>query len=368
MSVDTPTLPRSRTQSLNDVRAIIPEACYRRSAWRGSLALAQAALLYFVPLTLLALTNTWWALALLWPLAGLGAAGLFVLGHDASHQALFDSRRANRLAARAAMVPALHAEAAWDLGHNRVHHGYTTRQGFDFVWHPSTVEQYQAMGRFARLQHRIEWSCLGSGAYFMREVWWNKMWKFSAPGKRHDDIQRDKIWVATVAGAAIAGSIVLGALTSGLGAAIWMPFKLFIIPFLLFIHVIGWAVYVHHVAPEIRWWDRKEWTQFRGQMESTTILHINPVVNKLYMHNIMVHVPHHVDQRIPFHQLTAAADAISAAFPGIVRTSKFRSRDYLRTTKTCKLYDFANAQWLPYSAAKLAPTVPAAAGAAAITA
>jgi acyl-lipid omega-6 desaturase (Delta-12 desaturase) len=34
------------------------------------------------------------------------------------------------------MGPSAHVEAAWDLGHNRIHHGYTTRQGFDFVWHP----------------------------------------------------------------------------------------------------------------------------------------------------------------------------------------------------------------------------------------
>ena len=362
MSIDAPAQPRPRTHSLNDVRAHIPEACYRRSPLRAAAALLQGALLYLVPLTALVFIDQWWSLLFLWPLTGLGAAGLFVLGHDASHQALFDSRRANRLAARAAMVPALHAEAAWDLGHNRVHHGYTTRQGFDFVWHPLTVEQYRELGRLARLQHRLEWSCFGSGAYFLREVWWNKMWKFSAPGKRHDDIQRDKIWVGSVAGACIAGSVVLGALTGGLGAAIWMPFKLFIIPFMLFIHVIGWAVYVHHVAPEIRWWDRKEWTQFRGQMESTTILHINPVINFLWMHNIMVHVPHHVDQRLPFHQLPAAAKAISEAYPGVVRTAKFRSRDYLRTTKTCKLYDFSAGTWLPYSAA-LSPTVASAAAA-----
>lgn len=349
-------LNRPRTQSLNDVRAIIPQECYRRSAARASVALLQGALLYLVPLVALVFVHQWWAVAVLWVLAGLGAAGLFVLGHDASHQALFESRRANRLAARATMVPALHAEAAWDLGHNRVHHGYTTRQGFDFVWHPLTVEQYRELGRVARLRHRFEWSCFGSGAYFMREVWWNKMWKFSAPGKRHGEIQRDKIWVASVAGACIAGAVVLGALTGGLATAIWLPFKLFIIPFLLFIHVIGWAVYVHHVAPEIRWWDRKKWSQFRGQMESTTILHINPVINVLWMHNIMVHVPHHVDQRIPFHQLPKAAEAISAAYPGIVRTARFRSRDYLRTTKACKLYDFTAGTWLPYSAA-LTPTV-----------
>jgi hypothetical protein len=37
------------------------------------------------------------------------------------------------------------------------------------------------------------WSWVGSGAYFLREVWWQKMWRFNAPGKRHDAIVRDKI-------------------------------------------------------------------------------------------------------------------------------------------------------------------------------
>ncbi len=56
------------------------------------------------------------------------------------------------------MVPSAHVEAAWNLGHNRIHHGYTTREGFDFVWHPITVDDYRAMGKLARLRHRLEWS------------------------------------------------------------------------------------------------------------------------------------------------------------------------------------------------------------------
>ncbi len=92
-------MPRPRTQSLNDVRAVIPAECYEPSRTKGVAALVQAALLYLVPLALLALTDTWWAVLLLWMAAGLAVAGLFVLGHDASHGALFRSRRANRAVA-----------------------------------------------------------------------------------------------------------------------------------------------------------------------------------------------------------------------------------------------------------------------------
>ncbi len=349
MSTSSPT--QTRTNSLNDVREVIPEDCYARPASRAVPSLVLAVVMYLAPVVGLALTDRWWALLVLWPLAGLGVAGLFVLGHDASHGALVESRRVGRILAQVCMVPSAHVEAAWDLGHNRIHHGYTTRQGFDFVWHPTTPDEYGAMGRLARLRHRLEWSPIGSGAYFLRTVWWEKMWRFSAPGKRHDAIVRDKITLGSVLAVIVAGCVVLGALTGGWVAAFWVPVKLFVVPFLLFIHIIGWTVYVHHVAPDIKWWTRKEWTQFHGQMESTTIMRIPRLVNRLWFHNIFVHVPHHVDTRIPFHQLPRAASAILSAFPDTVRVSRLSPRAYLRSTRACKLYDFEAGHWLPYSAA-----------------
>jgi omega-6 fatty acid desaturase (delta-12 desaturase) len=354
MSLDVAASRPVRTQSLNDVRTVVDPAQYVRSRRRASLALVRAAVVYLVPLVGLALVDAWWAVLGLWVLAGLGVAGLFVLGHDASHGALLDSRRANRVIAQVCMGPSAHVEAAWDLGHNRVHHGYTTREGFDFVWHPLTPQQYAELGRLQRLRHRLEWSWIGSGAYYLREVWWSKMWRFNAPGKRHAAIVRDKIVLGSVAGLILLATVVAGALTGGWVAALWLPIKLWVVPFLLFVHIIGWTVYVHHVDPDIRWWNRREWSQYRGQMESTTILRTPRLANWLWFHNIFVHVPHHVDVRIPFHQLPAAAEAIAAAYPDTIRRSRLSVRAFLRATRACKLYDFESGTWLPYSAARTA--------------
>ena len=348
----TRTAPR--TDSLNDVRAVIPATCYQRSARRATAALTQAVLLWLAPVAALVFTDRWYFLVPLWALAGMAVAGLFVLGHDASHGALVASRRVNRVIAQVCMAPSAHVEAAWDLGHNRIHHGYTTREGFDFVWHPLTPAQYTALSRLGKMRHRLEWSCLGSGAYFLREVWWSKMWRYNAPGKRREAIIRDKTVLTIATALVIGGTATAGAFMGGWATAVWLPVKLFVVPFLIFVHVIGWTVYVHHVAPDIRWWPRKEWTQFRGQMESTTILRIPRLVNRLWMYNIMVHVPHHVDARIPFHQLPAAAAAITAAYPATVRSSRLSMRDYLRTTRACKLYDFDAGRWLSYDAARTA--------------
>ncbi|TPW14225.1 MAG: omega-6 fatty acid desaturase (delta-12 desaturase) [Acidimicrobiaceae bacterium] len=351
MSSDT-VLLRPRNHSLNDVRAVIPDSCYKRSTARAMLVLLQAVSLHVAPLVGLALTDRWWALIILWPLAGLAVSGLFVLGHDASHGALVDSRRQNRLIAQLCMTPSAHVEAAWDLGHNRVHHGFTTRQGFDFVWHPLTPDDYRSLGRLARLRHRLEWSWFGAGAYFLRVVWWEKMWRFKAAGKHRRAIVRDKITLGSALAVVVGGAAVLGAFTGGWIGAMWMPVKLLVVPFLLFVQIIGWTVYVHHVSPDIRWWTRREWSQYKGQMESTTILRVPRVLNRLWFHNIFVHVPHHVDARIPFHQLPKAAAAIAAAYPETVRSLRLSLRQYLRATKACKLYDFEAGCWLPYSAAR----------------
>jgi omega-6 fatty acid desaturase (delta-12 desaturase) len=296
-------------------------------------------------------TNTWWLLLPAWALAGLAVSGLFILGHDASHGALFESKPLNRRVARLLMVPSLHVEAAWDLGHNRIHHGYTTREGFDFVWHPLTAAEYQALTPLRRLRHRAEWSFLGAGLYYVREVWWNKMMRFAGPDRHREAFRNGKVYVA-IGGAALAIPFAtIGWWQAGVLGALWAVVKLVVIPAMLFMQIIGWTVHLHHVAPDIRWWKRRDWTQFKGQMESTTIIELPRLLNVLFFHNIFVHVPHHVDVRIPFHQLPRAARAISEAFPGTVRWTTYRLREYVAGTRDCKLYDFDAGTWLPYRAA-----------------
>ena len=112
--------------------------------------------MYFLIIAGLLSTDNWLLLFPLWALSGIVVASLFVIGHDAAHKALFDSRRLNAVVARVAMLPSLHATELWIFGHNRVHHGHTLREGFDFVWHPVTAEQYRLMSRLARARHRFE--------------------------------------------------------------------------------------------------------------------------------------------------------------------------------------------------------------------
>jgi omega-6 fatty acid desaturase (delta-12 desaturase) len=126
-----------------------------------------------------------------------------------------------------------------------------------------------------------------------------------------------------------------------------MVVKVVVVPFLGFNFVIGSVVHVHHIHPDIRWYRRREWTKFRGQMEGTTILRA-PRGLDVFLHSIFVHIPHHVDVRIPFYGLEPAAAAIAEAFPGTVHDEPLRFRDFVRNSRRCKLYDFDRGVWTTY--------------------
>lgn len=331
--------------TLLDVIKVIPESCYKNPTAKGICYSIRDFAIYAFVVAALLLTDIWWLLLPLWAIAGLAVSGLFVLGHDASHGALFRSKKLNSAVARLAMLPAAHIEEAWDLGHNRIHHGHTVKQGMDFVWHPVTLAEWEQMPGWQRLRHRLEWSFFGAGFYYLRQVWWNKMMMFSPPEKiaREINIGRIKMFavLAAAAGALGYSGWVRYDSVSGI---VWAWVKIAMIPWLLFIWTIGFTVYVHHIGVDIRWYPRRVWSKFKGQMEGTTILR-TPRFLAVFFHHIFVHVPHHVDMRIPFYELPAAAKAIQNAFPKVVTERKLSMSRYLQTTKQCKLYDFELGAW-----------------------
>jgi len=354
---DGPDSPDNGRGSLKPVLDILPDAVYENPTWKGLAYLARDLVIYGAVVVGLVLVDNPFAVLGLWFVSALVISGLFVIAHDAAHGALFASKRLNRVVGTIAMLPSWHVYEGWVLGHNRIHHAYTVREGYDFVWHPYTPEQYAAMSRPARLRHRIEWSWWGAGAYYLREVWWNKMIVGAPPARWRRAVRRDRVIVATFV---VLATVVLAALGwsahgSVLGA-VWMVLKVLVIPFLLFTFVIASFVHVHHIQPDIRWWPRREWTKWRGQMEGTTVLRARFGLD-FFFHWIMVHVPHHVDMRIPMYNLKAATDAIEAAFPGSIHDEPLRFRDFVRNTRRCRLYDFGQGRWYTYREAAALETV-----------
>ena len=229
---------RDKPGSLLPVIRVIPAAAYENPTWKGLAYFGRDLVIYgLVVWGLIVVTNPFAVLGLE-ILAALSVTSLFVVAHDSAHGALFRSKRMNSIVGHIAMLPSWHVFEGWILGHNRVHHAYTVRQGYDFVWHPYTAEDFAAMGRLGRLRHRFEWSWAGAGAYYIREVWMSKMMTGEPPARWRKAIRRDRVvvyaFIATMA--TVIGAI--GWSRSGtVWGTIWPILAALVIPFLTFSYI-----------------------------------------------------------------------------------------------------------------------------------
>jgi len=335
--------------TLKPVIDALPDSVYEHPTWRGMMYFGRDVVMYVGLLVALVFVSNVFAVLGLEVLMALVVSGLFVVGHDAAHGALFSSKRINSTVAHFAFLPSFHVYEGWILGHNRVHHPYTVRQGYDFVWHPTTPEQFAELGWWCRSVHRVEWSWVGSGAYYIHQVWWKKMMVGGNPARWVKAIRRDR-WIVTAFIAGMLALFTLIGVASGdsLAGILWLDVRTVLLPFLGFAWFIGTMVHVHHIAPDIRWWKKAEWNKFKAQMEGTTVLRAPKGFN-FFFHWIMIHVPHHVDMRVPMYHLEEAADAIEAAFPGTIIDKPLRFRDFVANSRACKLYDFDDGLWLTYA-------------------
>ena len=140
--------------SLKPVLDVIPPAAYRNPTWKGLAYFGRDLVVYAVLVWALIVVSQPLAVVGLEVVMALAVSALFIVGHDAAHGALFRSKRLNSFVGHVAMLPGWHVYEGWILGHNRIHHAYTVRQGYDFVWHPYTVEEYRAMSRWQRAASR----------------------------------------------------------------------------------------------------------------------------------------------------------------------------------------------------------------------
>jgi acyl-lipid omega-6 desaturase (Delta-12 desaturase) len=339
--------------SLKAAAAVIPLECYDNPTWRGVAAFARDWAIYLAAVALLLSSDAPAVLIAAWLIAGVTISGLFVLGHDAAHGALFRSARLNYCIGQLAMLPSLHAFEVWAYGHN-VHHTFAACEGMDFVWHPTTPAQYARLPRLGKLLHRFEWSMLGGGLYYARVIWWGRILNAAAPDRLRAAFRRDRCVVGVYA---LAASIAVAAagfwLHGGALGALWCWTKVLLVPWLIWNYAIGATVYIHHIAPQMAWYPRRRWNKFAGQVESSGSVRIARWLN-FFWHNIYVHTPHHVDPRIPYYHLPAAARSLTRAYPDRVSVRRYRLRDYLRTTRRCKLYDFERGAWLDYDGVEAA--------------
>lgn len=273
---------------------------------------------------------------------------LFILGHDACHQSFTPSRKLNTWLGRLLFMPSLTPYSLWAVGHNVVHHGYTNLKGFDFVWQPRSLEEFNALPRWRQRVERIYRSGFGPGLYYMVDMWWKRMYfpsKKQMPTRRAEFIW-DGILVTAVAAVWIAG---LAWAAQATGQSFWSLLVTgFVIPILFWKAMIGFVVYVHHTHTSVAWYEDKiTWAAAQPFVSTTVHLTFGRGWGAL-LHHIMEHTAHHVDMSVPLYRLKQAQKKLETMLPGRIVIQKFSWRWYFDTARRCKLYDFKRLCWTDY--------------------
>ena len=272
---------------------------------------------------------------------------LFIIGHDACHQAFTSSARLNHAVGRIAFLANLTPYSLWRVGHNVVHHGYNNLRGRDFVWEPKDPAEYRALPPWRRAVERIYRGASGPALYYFVEIWWKKLF---FPNRRNMPTSRTEFIVDSALVAAFAalwiGIVCAYALAHA--APVWPAvLTAFVLPFLLWNWTMGLVVYLHHTHPKVRWYaDKREWLRDATQV-SGTIHMIFPRLLGTGMHHIMEHPAHHLISTIPLYHLKAAQQRLRDMGAVFIST-RVSLRHYLECIRACQLYDYERNCWVTF--------------------
>lgn len=281
-------------------------------------------------------------------IAGLAIARLFVIGHDACHQAFFSNRNANRLIGKLVFLPSLTPFSLWEAGHNVSHHVYTNLKSHDFVWTPLSPEEFRALPGWRRQLERFYRSGFGFWAYYAIEIWWHKM---IFPNEQQVPLRRPAFFTDSllVLGFALVWLAALAVLASVTGQSMVVLLVCgFLVPMLVWMLLMGAVIYFQHTNPTIAWFDNtEEWETTREGLSGTMLVSFPKRLGWL-INNIMEHPAHHLDVRIPMYQLEAAQQTLNAQATGSP-SQPFGWALVSDCVRRCKLYDYKTHRWTDFN-------------------
>jgi omega-6 fatty acid desaturase (delta-12 desaturase) len=275
---------------------------------------------------------------------------LFILGHDACHGSLTNSRWLNERLAQLLFLPSLTTFMGWTVGHNMRHHGFANLVTKDTVWRPLSPSAYRQLGAFDRLCYRIYRNHWGVGLYYFFELWWKYIYFPSTKivgvdaGKR---IHSDSLLVTVFLLVWLAMLFLLSTVTD---QSYFLLLLLgFIAPFIAWNMMMSFVIYLHHTHPTVRWYqDETSWANSQPHISAT--VHIRfPKWLGMALHNIMEHPAHHLSMGIPCYNLISAQRRLEEILQGNVVIQDFSWKWFQECARVCKLYDFERQEWASFN-------------------
>jgi len=284
---------------------------------------------------------------------------MFVAGHDAAHRTLVRTGWLNRILGRIAMLPAWHPFTSWVHAHNTLHHGFTSFKGKHPDFCPLSKQDFDALPRWRQSVERFYRTPLGIGVCYVVEfygkylLWPNSTrrspWVFA---ERCDRLLVlgfiafqfvASYWLVTLSGRHLLPHWLAGPAAVVIAWAVWAYF-------------MGMASYQQHTHPRTAWYDNlDEWNFYHVQLRSSTHVAMPAFVDRM-LHNIMDHPAHHLDPTIPMYQLPESQKLLEQHAGEHAVVVPWTMKEFLRTTRVCKLYDYQEHRWLDFDGRPTSPS------------
>lgn len=289
--------------------------------------------------------SPWYLLPFAWAFAGTAATGLFVIGHDCAHKSFLKNKLVEDIVGTIAFMPLIFPYEPWRIKHNE-HHAKTNMLVYDTAWHPVMPKEYENMPALGKVGLQI-----GMGPLrFLASIGHWLVYHFDLKKYRPSQHTRVKISLAAVY-SFIAIALPLITYFTGFDGL----FKYWLMPWLGYHFWMSTFTMVHHTAPHIPFKGAETWNAAQAQLGGT--VHCDyPAWVEVLCHDINVHVPHHLSQKIPAYHLRQATDSLRQNWGKYMNEASWNWRLMKTIFTECHFYD-EERNYAPFDDTQKAPLI-----------
>lgn len=253
---------------------------------------------------------------------GLIFSGFFVIGHECGHYSFSKIKKLNELVGILIFAPFFTNFFAWVAGHNH-HHKYSNVLKEETNWAEmmKTKEEYEQLTMLKKLEYK--WSYGGFLGLLLGNIF--AMTKFMFIPKTYPQIN----YLSKSFKQKIIGNTVFVLIFNII--FFYVYFKYFSFSFFCFSFLIPYFIgsifgslftYLHHINPQSIIFTKETFIPIRSQIVSTFDIRF-PKVIEWFVHDINIHILHHLNPSIPWYYLKPASAQFSRNYPQLYQSDTF---------------------------------------------
>lgn len=300
----------SQIPSLMEIKARIPTHCFRSSLPLSIYYVIRdfvfISALYYGAYATHGTTLHKFYLPLFWFFTGFFMWAVFVLGHDCGHGSFSKYKSVNSFFGHLLHSLILVPFHSWRISH-RKHHKNTGNFEKDEIFYPMPDWEYSGISSFARTVYKYL-NFLGILGYpiYLFKGYGNAMKNgshFSIYSELFTKDERPLVFTSLACWSTMATFLAV----CGFRFGFMNVFIYYGIPALIYCTWLLVVTFLHHTEPGTRWYNTKNWSYVRGNLES-----IDRVYGwfEHFHHYIGYHVVHHAFPAIPHYHLKEATAAV----------------------------------------------------------